>query len=590
MSATIDEIAGKAFDYVVIGGGTAGLTVAARLAEDPLITVAVLEAGSERLGDPAIDIPAQIGKHIGDPKYAWDFHTVPQEHANGRKIPWARGKMLGGSSAINFYGWDNPPKRDIDAWEKLGNPGWNWERFSKSLKKTVSFTAPNDEDASRHRQVFNPDAHGTSGPLKITFPAVIVTGDVPFQDTLLNAGIKVAKDPLNGDPIGTWMSAVTLDAKTQKRSYSATAFYEPNADKPNFRVLCDALVHHVITGSNDNTVEAKAVEFEYGGAIYTVSVKKDVVLCAGALKSPQVLELSGIGDKQILDSLGIQTVLDLPGVGSNAQEHICTAVVFELDPELGHKTLDSLADKDYMTAQLALHAENKGFLRLGISGFTFLPLSTVTSPERALELVALQRKIIEERENAGTLSPGLKEQYELQLGKYERHEGGECELICFPGYFGAGTPEIGKLYITIILSLNHLYGRGTIHATSKDPRVQPDIDPHYFEEKIDLDVMVETMKFSRQLSELEPFKSFYAKELFPGPSYTTDEELREYVKATVGTTFHTVGTLSMLPRALNGVVDPNLLVYGTKNIRVADLSIAPLHVAAHTQCALRFLT
>ncbi|KAH8111295.1 GMC oxidoreductase [Phellopilus nigrolimitatus] len=584
MSATVEEITSKAFDYVVIGGGTAGLTVAARLAEDPSITVAVLEAGLERLDDPVINIPGQFGKHFGDPKYDWDFHTVPQEHANGREVPWPRGKVLGGSSAINFYVWDHPPKQDIDAWEKLGNPGWNWERFSKSLKKTEGFTPPTDENAARYKQVFNPDAHGTSGPLKTSFPGFVMAGDVPFQETVLNSGVKIAKDPMNGDPIGTWMAPVTLDETTHKRSYAATAFYQPNANKPNFRVLCGALVHRIATtGSDDDTVEAKAVEFEHGGVIYTVSVKKEVVVSAGSLKSPQILELSGIGDKRVLGPLGIQTVIDLPGVGSNMQEHIYSSVIFELDPELGHETLDRLADNDYVTAQLALHAVGKGFLRIGLSGFTFLPFSTITSPERAREFVGRQRQRIEERQKSGSLPPGLKEQYELQLGKFERDEGGECELICFPGYLGMGAPGAGKPYMSILLSFNHLFGRGTVHATSTDPHVQPDIDPHYFEEKLDLDVMVETVKFMRRLAELEPFKSFFVKEVTPGPACTTDKEIEDFVKNSLKTTYHTTSTLSMLPRELNGAVDPNLRMYGTKNIRVADLSIVPLHVAAHTQ-------
>ncbi|THH03678.1 hypothetical protein EW145_g6089 [Phellinidium pouzarii] len=575
MSAALLEISGMSFDYVVIGGGTTGLTVAARLAENPHITVAVLEAGSERLNDPLINIPAQFGKHFGDSRYDWNVNTVPQEHANGRSFAWPSGKVLGGSSAINFFTWSNPPSQDIDDWERLGNPGWNWSRFSASLKKTESLTAPSEEIATKYRQVFNPEAYGTSGPLKTSFPS-----------TLLNTGIKVSKDPHNGDPIGTSMLPCTIDSKTFTRSYAATAFYEPNANKPNFYVLCNALVHRILTKeprSNDLSVkvEAEAVEFEYDGKIHLVYAAKEIILSAGALMSPRILELSGVGDKRILDSLGIKTIIDLPGVGSNLQEHIFGVVIFEVDPSLGYKTLDLLADEDYAAAQLKLHAEGQGLFRINLLSYSFLPLSSVASPEDARRLIARQRRSIEERLEDGKLPPGLKEQWMMQLAEYENGTSGDCELVYFPGYFG-GAPEKGT-FISIYFASNHLFSRGTIHVVSTDPHIQPSADPHYFEEEIDIEVMTETVKFIRSLPDIEPFKNMVVREVVPGTSCSTTEEIREFIKGSFTTTFHTVGTLSMLPRSQNGVVDPNLRIYGSKNIRVADTSIVPLHIAAHTQ-------
>ncbi|EJD02524.1 GMC oxidoreductase [Fomitiporia mediterranea MF3/22] len=630
MSAAIQDVSGKTFDYVIIGGGTAGLTIAARLTEDSNISVLVLEAGLERIGDPnigkaiaspfniyfsflifgmhALDIPAQYGIHFGDPRYAWDFTTVPQVHANNHSIAWPRGKVLGGSSAINFFVWNKPPAADIDAWEALGNPGWNWSRYNEYSKKCEGFSVPDEELSKKYRQEYKVDSYGSSGPIKITFPSVVAEPEIPFHQALLNAGIKVAKDPNNGDvcvprplrprhkltifimqPIGTWMAPCNLDPKSHTRSYAATAFYRPNAERPNLRVLCDALVHHIVTDRkshkdvSDNLVKACAVEFEYEGNAHSVSVAREVIVSAGALKSPQILELSGIGNKNILDHLGIESKINLPGVGENMQEHFYSGVIFELDPKYGFETLDSFTDAAYKEAQLSLHAKGQGAYRTSISSITFLPLSAISSTEKAREIITRERECIKIKKEKGSLLPGLYEQYEKLFDFFENGPGGESEIVCFPGWFGKGSPEPGKKYITILLNLNRPFSRGTIHVTSKDPHAQPEMDPHYFEEPIDLELLAETLKFIRKIAEVEPFKDIIVREVAPGSSVDGDGAIQEYIKDNIGTTFHTAGTLSMLPRSLNGVVDANLRVYGTQNIRIADLSIVPLHVAAHTQ-------
>ncbi|KAL5532513.1 hypothetical protein ACEPAF_4287 [Sanghuangporus sanghuang] len=601
MSATIEEVSQKGFDYVIIGGGTAGLTLAARLSEDTNLTVVVIEAGLERLGDQLIDIPGQYGKHFGNASYSWDFATVPQVHSNGVSCAWPRGKVLGGSSAINFYVWTKPPAADIDAWETLGSSGWNWTRFSTYSKKIEGFAPPDKEAARKYRQEYNIDAYGTSGPLKISFPQYIIEPEIPFQQTLLNAGIKLAKDPHNGDvrfvsilsarkfliapqPIGTWMSPCTIDRKTQSRSYAAEAFYRPNAHRRNLRVLCGALVLRVhVKEGDEKSVRATAVEFEYEGNTHSVLVEKEVILCAGALKSPQVLELSGIGRKDVLEPLGIRTMINLPGVGINMQEHMLIGVIYELDPKRNFETLDSLHDESFLKEQLQLYKEQKGACTISVSGFTFLPLSTISSSEIAKEIINRERCSIDIRKETGSLSAGLQEQYRILLESYERGTGGECEIICFPGWFGKGAPETGKNYVTIMMSFNHPFSRGVIHISTADAHDQPIIDPHCFEEPIDIETMTETVKFIRRISQIEPFNGIIAREVSPGPSFVSDGQLQEFIKDNIGTTFHTVGTLSMLPRDFDGVVDPSLRVYGAQNVRVADLSIVPLHIASHTQ-------
>ncbi|KLO08738.1 GMC oxidoreductase [Schizopora paradoxa] len=584
MVASIDEISEKSFDYVVIGGGTAGLTVAARLSEDPNVTVAVLEAGSANFDDPLINVPAQFGRHFGNPKYDWCLETEPQKSANDQVYKWPRGKTLGGSSAINFFMWMKPPADDIDTWEKLGNPGWNATRYFDYSRKVESFHPPKDEAAAKEqRQFFRPEAHGYNGPLKTSFPNVASSCEKSYHATLSKLGIEAAKSPLGGDPIGSLMAVSTLDPDTHTRTYAATA-YLPKEGRPNLRVLPDALVHRILLeGCEDTEVVAKGVEFGHGEKLHTVKANREVIVCGGALKSPQILELSGIGDKRILEPLGIKTIVHLPGVGANMQEHNLAITVLELNPAQGHVSLDMLANPEFTKGQLALRAEGKGMFCSGMQSVAFLPMSSVIGAERAKQMIQSQKEKIRARISAGEIPKSLQEQYKIQLERLESDNNGDCELILFPGSIVPSFIKEGRNCVTMVSAINLPFSRGTIHIKSADPHVQPAIDPNTFEDTFELDVLTETFKFNRKITHTMPWKDVISNEIFPGPDVATDEDIHNYLKKYLETTFHTIGTASMLPRELDGVVDPSLRVYGTKNIRVVDLSVVPLHIAAHTQ-------
>jgi len=296
-----------------------------------------------------------------------------------------------------------------------------------------------------------------------------------------------------------------------------------------------------------------------------------------------LLELSGIGSRKFLEPLGIPVAVDLPGVGENVQEHCFTNVIFELRP--GLESLDALDDAAYAAEQMKLHPEGKGLYQLTPTSIIFTPLKTCTgSSQAANEMITTLRQRMSIRANA--LSPGLKEQYDIQLEKFEAGTYGDCEIGCFPQFYRAsGTPEPGRNYVTLVGLLNRPLSRGTIHIASRNPHDQAEMDPHYFEDSFDLEVMRHILRFMRRLGTSTPFSTVLGSEVLPGPNCTSDdsEDAENYIKDTLSTTFHTVGSASMLPRNKNGVVDANLRVYGTTNIRVVDLSVVPLHVSAHTQ-------
>jgi len=340
---------------------------------------------------------------------------------------------------------------------------------------------------------------------------------------------------------------------------------------------------HSITPDGDQSNRAEGVEFVVEGQTHFAGCNREVILCAGALKTPQILELSGIGSPDHLTTLGIDLKIDLPGVGENAQEHSYFGMSFELDSTLEYDTWDKLFDPTRAAAEMVLlNEKQQGLFTMGLAGVTFVPLQkTMTDPE---PLISAQRSKLERNYKEGMISEGLWEQYQMQLKRLENPNSVDVEYTGVPVFFTPiSKPEAGKAYTTVFSVLKHLFSRGSVHAASKDPLQKQIMDPHYFEDDFDLQVLVESLKFVRVLRNTEPWKSVVAKEVDPGPSVQTDEEMRAYIRHSLETISHTCGTCSMLPREKGGVVDPKLKMYGTKNVRVVDLSIVPLHVAAHPQ-------
>ncbi|KAJ3479105.1 hypothetical protein NLI96_g9295 [Meripilus lineatus] len=603
----VSDIADKTFDYIVVGAGTAGLTVAGRLAEDPNVTVAVLEAGEPLLDDPKILLGGGFGSTWGDSKvsplfvhrnsiscgssfvkYDWNFATVPQKYGGDRPWQWNRGKCLGGSSAMNFYAWIKPPAEDINVYEELGNPGWNWESYQRCTMHTENFTEANEDQLKTYPHTYDKTTRGKAGPLETTVPLISSVTDKLFIDTLAKKGVHVNEDPYGGNVNGVWISAACLDRQNKwTRTYSATAFYHPNKDKPNFKVLTEAHAARVLFADETvgNDLVATGVDFIHDGKTYTVHAKKEVILSAGAIKSPHILELSGIGRPEVLKKIGVPVRVELPGVGENVQDHIFGTVTFELDPNVPHETFDALRDPDFAKEQGRLQdLDLANRHRYGIAAFSYVPAATIL-PKFAEDFTARVSAWVDEQKKEGKLAPGLAEQLDAQVKILKDKNVPDMEILTFSGHLSFVTPpEPGKNYVTLIYILQHPISRGTIHATSSNPLDHPEIDPHYFENDFDLELLTEHVKYIKnEIATTEPFKSGVVREVDPGFDTTSDEAIREFVKKSACTTFHALGSTSMVPREKNGVVDPELKVYGTTNLRVADLGVIPLQIAAHTQ-------
>ncbi|TCD67352.1 hypothetical protein EIP91_000219 [Steccherinum ochraceum] len=572
-SHTLDSILAEGpFDYVVIGAGTAGLTLAARLTEDPSVSVLVLEAGGDNINDADILRPVSYGVHLGNEAYSWSYNIVKQQHS--REAVWFRGKGLGGSSAINFMCYTRAPASDID--ERLGNPGFNSERLTSCLQRAR--------------------AEGS-----ISFPPN-VTADIElmFQQVLEKNGISAAPDPFGGDSNGYWLIPNNYDPATHTRSYSATAFYFPNRHRPNFKVLLYALATRLVTErGDDGMLVATGVELMHDGKRKVVEAKREVIVCAGALKSPQILEMSGIGGKQVLDRCNVPVLVDLPGVGRNTQDHVFITQSYELVDGLPYQTADMLRDPEVAAEHIKLHSMGTGIHTSGMTGFCFT--SPVKVSEKAHHIALNNKKQI--LDQWSSYSPDEQAQYKIFLDRIDRGAP-NCEFILYQGLLPSGMEltnalqgdycEFPCLSWLFTIKLTHV----SKHSISNDPTQDPEYDPKHLAS--DMDMLVEQAKFVRKLTSTSPLKDIIAREILPGPSVQSDSELKEFVKDTVGTMWHTASSCSMMPREIGGVVDSHYKVwfraavsyfsfievrrtqiYGTNNIRVADLSIIPIHFAAH---------
>lgn len=339
-----EELATKSFDYVIIGGGTAGLTLAARLSEDENVTVAVLEAGGDRLNDPMVNTPGLSIQLMDKPEYDWSFQTVPQKQTRNRIHGWTRGKCLGGSSAVNFMMFSHCSKQDLDNWIELGNKGWGWDDMVPYFRKFETYNPPSEATGKKfnHRYI-DPLLRGTEGPLQISFSESDLNWvQEAWPETCKNLGYPEPKDPRVGSAVGGFNQLTTVDPKAVTRSYSASAFYAPNKNRKNLSVLTDALVSKINFNKNGSTgeVSAAGVNFIVGERNYSVKTNKEVIICAGVIQSPQILELSGVGSKELLQKYNIDVVIDNPAVGENLQDHTATPFSWVREPcELQFSTL-----------------------------------------------------------------------------------------------------------------------------------------------------------------------------------------------------------------------------------------------------------
>ncbi|EJC99664.1 alcohol oxidase [Fomitiporia mediterranea MF3/22] len=578
-------------DYIIVGGGTVGLVLAARLTEDPSVTVLVIEAGSYHGSVPEIDVPGLLGRTIANPKYDWTFFSVPQKHLNDRVVLQPRGKGLGGSSLIHFNTDTRPSKAELDALQELGNEGWNWESFLHYVKKSETVYPPSGitaEQAKVYAATLEPEFHGTNGPIYKSMRTVWTDAHAKVFDAAEALGIPRNPEPGNGVNTGAMTAFSSVDPRTATRSSAATAYLKPNLGRNNFLVLADTQVTKVLLSWDGSLQKAIGVEIIKNGVTSRIEgVKKDVIISCGSLQTPQILELSGIGNPEILSQHNIPCAIDLPGVGENLQDHVSVYTIAEI--EHTDETFDILGEPTLLKEQEELYKQQRGHLSYGPApAYIFVPAKKLGAIDKIISWENhAHAKLTESLARVvPSLKAGLEKQYKIQEKFIVDENQAQAELLQFIGHpmlpYAIATP--GKRYTALVGALMHPLSRGAVHITSSDPLAAPAIDPNYLANEVDLDMIVHIVRFLERMYKTPPLANIVKEQVLPAPNVLKDEnKLREFIKDTCGPVFHPVGTAAMLPREDGGVVDKDLKVYGTSNLRVIDMSIMPLELSCHTQ-------
>ncbi|GAB0137299.1 hypothetical protein EsDP_00005571 [Epichloe bromicola] len=582
-SHSAEDFLQSSFDYIIVGGGTAGLAVASRLAEDASLTVGVLEAGGVAQGDENVDVPAFYGRSLGG-QFDWAFETEPQEGLAGRALSWPRGKVLGGTSALNYMTWVRGNKEDYDDWEALGNDGWAWDKLLPFFKKSETFHQPSQALRDEYAATHEADAFGTSGPIQISYSPDYSPSHKLWHATLNEIGVKTNSAHLAGSNVGVWTNVNTVDPRTAVRSYSTS--YLTAARRANLRVLTEATAREVVLRKDQGQGDyvATGVRFSHRGKEHVVSVRREVVVSAGTVKSPQILEMSGIGNPKVLEPAGIPVKVASPMVGENLQDHIMVVMVFEVDPSLSNPD-------DLLTDEAIVAAAREKYLREQRGPFTVLPCALTYIPfsqtvprttladmhARAASVTAYdaeKRAILRSRLD-GSSTTGQVE-YLFDLGNWS---------TTFKG-------DPANKYGTMLQMLQHPFSVGSIHVqpsgdTSGDAK--PIIDPAYYaghHGQLDADVIKECILFGQKIASTKPLADIIRAPVHPTPEVVGDDaQLREWVRKHTVTDWHPVGTCGMGGRAgiEGGVVDERLRVYGVRGLRVVDASVMPLQISAHLQ-------
>ena len=506
------------FDYVIVGGGSAGCVLAARLSEDADVTVCLLEAGPAD-SNPFIHIPAGILWMMHSKVLNWKFYTASEPNLGGRRLFWPRGRTLGGSSSSNAMVYTRGHPSDYDAWAKLGNPGWSFKEVLPYFKR------------SENHEPGRSEFHGVGGPLNVAeqrSPNILTR-------SFIQAGI-----PYNADFNGAQQEGVGLYAVTQKngRRWSTAAGYLRMAIKrPNLTVITDAHARHVLF----NGKTAVGIEYQRNGRIEQVRANGEVILSAGAVQSPQLLLLSGVGDASALKAQGIPVLTHLPGVGKNLQDHLDVLVVNTCTKSVsaGFTLRNALRGAWELVRYLTA---GRGMLAMvGAEGCGFAK----SSPEEPIPDVQFN------------FNPYRLSNHGLDLGFL----------------FGEG-------YSLHVCNLRP-QSRGEIRLASSDPLAKPDISPNYLSDPADLECLVKGVKLARKVLAAPAFDPYRGRELRPEPGCVTDDDIRQFIRQRAETIYHPVGTCKMGGDPM-AVVDAELCVHGLKGLRVVDASIMPLLVGSPT--------
>ncbi|RSL54802.1 hypothetical protein CEP54_009664 [Fusarium duplospermum] len=548
------------YDYVVVGGGTSGLTVANRLSENPGITVLVLEAGEFDANEDFLTIPGLAGGAVGT-KYDWNRTYVATEDVNGRTLPAPLGKVVGGSTKLNQMSFNRGSSSDYDRWVELGNEGWGWEALLPYFKKNELFTPPNKGIAEEYNITFDPSVHGTSGYVHSSYSPFFWPTTKNLVQAVKELGINIAFDQANGSPLGGYFNPHSESPVSVTRSSAREAYYDSVSDRKNLHLHAGRQVTRVITEKHHGAIKATGVEFSKSrhGVYETVRARKELILAAGSIHTPQILQVSGIGDPALLSSINVTTVVDLPGVGQNFQEHAVVKVINKLKAPLQRSNLTDAMFAAKVRAQYEKY--RKGPFTSSLGDFLiFMPLSNFSHASSHIYQDAIRQEGTEflPADTPIQVIKGYKRQHKVLNDRLLRSESAILEVIWDGG--------------EMLICLQHPYSRGSIKATSSSTFDAPAADPALAKNPLDVAILAESIRFSRRLVNAAAMDILEPLEVVPGAGVTSIEALTEFIRSTVSNFYHPAGSCKMGSREEGGVVDAELKVYACDAMKTPSSS------------------
>lgn len=513
------------YDYIIVGAGSAGCVLANRLSANPDVRVLLLEAGGKDI-NPWIHVPVGYFKTMHNPKTDWRYKTQPDEGLNGRSLDWPRGKTLGGSSSINGLLYIRGQAEDYDDWASQGNQGWAWDDVLPYFKKS--------EDQERGSSEY----HGAGGPLSVT--------NMRAQRDICDAFIEAAEElgiPRSDDFNGVRQEGAgyfQLTAKNGFRCSTAKGFLKPVKKRENLTIITHAMAEK-LTFDQQQSNKVTGIRFQVKGRPQTAQLKQggEVILSAGAIGSPQLLEVSGIGQGDRLQKLGIQVVKDLSGVGENLQDHLQLRLVYKVTTPTLNDEINNFWRRMGIGMQYVFN--RSGPMAMGTSQvciFARTQPETMTRPDIQYHIQPLSAE-----------KPGI------EMHPFSGITASVCQL----------RPE----------------SRGHIHINSPDANVYPDIVANYLSHEVDQQTAINAIKTTRQLVNTNALGPYIMDEYVPGNTSQSDAELLEGARNIAQTIYHPTSTCKM-GHDDQAVVDHRLRVHGVECLRVVDASIMPTIVSGNT--------
>lgn len=514
----------QTYDYVIVGAGSAGCVLANRLSEQPDTTVLLLEAGQTDAG-LWVRVPLGVGKILNDSRMVWSASTEPEKEMHGNRLYWPSGRVLGGSSSVNGMIFVRGHPKRYDEWQASGCPGWGWDGVLPYFMRL--------EDC----EFGDPAYRGRGGPISVTRLAGDPLSNA-FLDACESAGIRRTEDYNDVNAEGA--SHLQLSTGKGLRCSAAVGYLRPVLRRPNLHVQTGALASQIVFSGT----RATGVRYRQGGETRLAQARREVLLCAGALRSPQLLELSGVGNGELLREFGVRVVRHLPGVGENLQDHVMARVGFECAKPL--TVNDLLLSRTRMLGAA---------LRYLVFRDGLLATPSLTALAYA-------------RTRPGIPYPDVRMQTGLISGSSRLSANKDTGLDAHSGF------HLGGYFL-------YPESRGHLHIASLDPAIQPRIQANYLSHPLDREVMLSVMKMMRRVATQPALARFIVREVRPGAEVTSDDELLDYARRTGQTCWHPTGTCRMGTDA-NAVVDEQCRVVGVEGLRVVDASIMPFIVASNT--------